>query len=95
MHLELSGSKRFQGLDKTRQFCWVELSVGADAAAEVDAEGSDHADGFGDVLGIESAGEEDRDRAVFNNLSAQGPVVDAAGSAQFADGCVGVAGVEQ
>jgi hypothetical protein len=43
------------------QLVLVQESAGADAAADVDAEGADLANGVRDVAGVEPAGEEDWD----------------------------------
>ena len=41
----------------------IEAAFGTDPRADVEAEGPDLGDGHSDVLGVEAAGEEDRDRS--------------------------------
>lgn len=73
----------------------VELAGGAHAGAEVDTEGPDAGDGIGDVGKGDAAGEEGGHFGTLYDLSAEVPVVDAAGAAQLADRGKGIAGIEQ
>src|SRR5687768_7783271 len=81
--------------EETFQLFGVEAAVRADAAAHVEAEGTDGLDRPGDVLRAQAAREEDRRGRGFDDAAADAPVVRAPRPAQLFDGQALVARVEQ
>ena len=71
------------------------MVIASNAGAEVEAEGLNGLDGFGDIVGFEAAGEEDGDIHGFTDFGADGPVVLPTGAAEFFDGEALVAGIQQ
>ena len=89
------GNSRARRRTEVAQLCLIQSPVGADAAADVEAKRFYLRDRIPRVFGLQSTGEKQRLAASFANASADGPVVGAAGAAQFLDRCERVAGVEQ
>src|SRR5919107_580381 len=82
-------------LEELSELPFIQLAVCSDAATHVEAEWAHGLDGVGDVLGAQTAGEEDGDGRRLDYATAHTPVVRAARAAEFLDGEALVAGVEQ
>lgn len=78
-----------------RQLGFVQLTICADPAADVEREGAYLRDGFGNVGRTQAARHEDRHVDRLADATADGPVVTSARAAEFLDRKRRVAGVEQ
>lgn len=89
------GSFIWDGSKECTDFDGVKLVVGADAAAQVEAERLNSGDGVSDIGRTETTCEKERLANGVANASTQCPVVSAPGAAKLLDGETRVAGVEQ
>lgn len=81
--------------EETPHFFFVEISIRAQPAANIQAERLHLCDGFGDVFGIQSAGEINWNGYRFDNLPADAPVVFSTRAAEFLHREFLIARVEQ
>jgi len=80
---------------KNVQFRLVQPPIGTDAAANIQPERPDFANGFRNVVRIQAAGEKDGDADGLADDAADGPIVPAARAAEFLDGELLVTGIQQ
>lgn len=73
----------------------VELVVGADATAQIEAERLHGVNRLRNVGRVEAAGKKERNRNRVSDVAAETPIVDSSRAAQFLHSEVGIARVEQ
>ena len=81
--------------EKVSQLCFVEMTIGAYAATEIEAKGTNLAHRFLHIVGSESTGEVHGNSQGLANGAADRPVVNPACAAEFFDSKAGIARIQQ
>ena len=85
----------FDGFKKFHQLGLVEMAIGANAAADIEAKRTNFTDGFGNIARIQAAREKYRNANRIANHATDAPVVLTASAAKFFYSQFAVTGIEQ
>ena len=83
------------GIEESEQFVTVQLSVGAHAGAEIEAEGSNCVHRLSDIARIQTTRKKNRDTYLLADATAKAPVMTAARASQLFHRERGIAGVQK